>query len=252
MKLTILGSGTVVPNGARNSAGYFVELPDARVMLDCGAGTVHALDRYGLPWERITHLFISHFHVDHVGELAAIFFAFRYGMRSERTEPLTLLGPAGLENIIDGLKSAFGSKVFEPKFPVNVKVLKPGDRFELGRESSLLAAKTPHTAESLAVRIENRGRALGYTGDTAYSEVLIGFFSGADVLISECSFREPRPEVRHLSIAEAARLATHASVAKLIVTHFYFDVDDAELKAELERGYDGEVLIGRDGLGVEV
>jgi len=252
MKLTILGSGTVVPNGARNSAGYFVELPDARVMLDCGAGTVHALDRYGLPWERMTHLFISHFHVDHVGELAAIFFAFRYGMRSERTEPLTLLGPAGLENIIDGLKSAFGRKVFEPKFPVVVQVVKPGDRVELGRESSLLAAKTPHTAESLAVRIENRGRALGYTGDTAYSDDLIGFFSGADVLISECSFRDPRPDKRHLSIAEAARLATHASVAKLIVTHFYFDVDDAELKAELERGYDGEVLIGRDGLGVEV
>jgi ribonuclease BN (tRNA processing enzyme) len=252
MKLTILGSGTVVPNGARNSAGYFVELPDARVMLDCGAGTVHALDRYGLPWERMTHLFISHFHVDHVGELAAIFFAFRYGMRSERTEPLTLLGPAGLENIIDGLKSAFGRKVFEPKFPVVVQVVKPGDRVELGRESSLLAAKTPHTAESLAVRIENRGRALGYTGDTAYSEDLIGFFSGADVLISECSFREPRPDKRHLSIAEAARLATHASVAKLIVTHFYFDVDEAELKAELERGYDGEVVIGRDGLSVEV
>ena len=252
MKLTILGSGTVVPNGARNSAGYFVELPDARVMMDCGAGTVHALDRYGLLWERMTHLFISHFHVDHIGELASLFFAFRYGMRSERTEPLTLLGPAGLENIIDGLKSAFGRKAFELKFPVVVQVVKPGDRVELGLESSLLAAKTPHTAESLAARIESRGHALGYTGDTAYDEDLAGFFSGADVLVSECSFREPQPDKRHLSIAEAARLATCASVAKLIVTHFYFEVDEAELKAELARGYDGEVVIGRDGLSVDV
>lgn len=252
MKLTILGSGTVVPNGARNSAGYFVELPDALVMMDCGAGTVHALNRYSLPWERMTHLFISHFHVDHVGELASLFFAFRYGMRSERARPLTLLGPAGLENIIDGLKSAFGRKVFEPKFPVVVQLLKPGDRIELGPESSLAVAKTPHTAESLAVRIENRDRVLCYTGDTSYSEDLVGFFSAADVLISECSFREPRPDKRHLSIAEAARLATRASVAKLIVTHFYLDVDEAELKAELEHGYDGEVIIGQDGLSVEV
>jgi len=252
MKLTILGSGTGVPSGARNSAGYFAELPDAGVMMDCGAGTVHALARYGLPWERMTHLFISHFHVDHVGELASLFFAFCYGMRSERTEPLTLLGPAGLENIIDGLKSAFGRKVFEPKFPVVVQLLKPGDRVELGRESSLAVSKTPHTAESLAVRIENRGRALGYTGDTGYSEDLVGFFGGADVLISECSFREPWPDKRHLSIAEAARLATRASVAKLVVTHFYFDVDEAELKAELERGYDGDLVIGRDGLSVGV
>lgn len=252
MKLTILGSGTGVPNGARNSAGYFVELPDACVMMDCGAGTVHALDRYGLAWERLTHLFISHFHVDHVGELASLFFAFCYGMRSGRTEPLTLLGPAGLEDIIDGLMSAFGRKVFEPSFPVVVQAVNPGDPVELGRETRLLAAKTPHTAESLGARIENRGRVLGYTGDTAYDEDLAVFFSGADVLISECSFREPRPDKRHLSIAEAARLATHASVAKLVVTHFYFEPDEAELKAELERGYDGEVVIGRDGLSVEV
>ena len=94
MKLTILGSGTVVPNGLRNSAGYFVELPDARVMMDCGAGTVHALARYNCPWERMTHLFVSHFHVDHIGELASLFFAFRYGMKQERSEPLTIIGTA--------------------------------------------------------------------------------------------------------------------------------------------------------------
>jgi ribonuclease BN (tRNA processing enzyme) len=250
MKLTILGSGTVVPNGARNSAGYFVELPDARVMMDCGAGTVHALDRYGLPWERMTHLFISHFHVDHVGDLASLFFAFRYGMRTERTEPLTVLGPVGFENVMEGLKSAFGPKLFEPKFPVVVQLVKPGDRVELGRESSFSVAKTLHTDESLAVRIESRGRILCYTGDTAYSDDLVDFFSGADVLVSECSFREPRSDVRHLSVGEAARLAARAAVAKLIVTHFYFDVDEAELKADLERGFDGEVIVGRDGLSV--
>ena len=55
MKLTILGSGTVVPDGARNSAGYFIEAGDVRLMMDCGAGTVHALARYGCDWERLTH-----------------------------------------------------------------------------------------------------------------------------------------------------------------------------------------------------
>jgi ribonuclease BN (tRNA processing enzyme) len=50
MKLTILGSGTVVPDGKRNSSGYFVEAGKLRVMMDCGAGTVHALARYGLDW----------------------------------------------------------------------------------------------------------------------------------------------------------------------------------------------------------
>jgi len=252
MKLTILGSGTVVPSGSRNSAGYFVELPDARVMLDCGAGTVHALARYGLPWEQMTHLFVSHFHVDHIGELASMFFAFRYGMRTDRVEPLTIIGPRGLDRVMEGLKMAFGSRLLEAKFPVIVHTISPGERLELGSASTLSVAKTPHTEESLAVRIESGGAALCYTGDTDYSEKLAVFFRKADVLISECSFREPREGVRHLSVKQAARLAATAGAAKLIVTHFYFDVNEAELKAELENEFPGEVIIGRDGLAIDV
>jgi len=252
MKLTILGSGTVVPSGSRNSAGYFVELPDARIMMDCGAGTVHALARYGLPWEQMTHLFISHFHVDHIGELASLLSAFRYGMKTDRSEPLTIIGPLGLDRVMDGLKIAFGSKLLEAKFPIRVRMTMPGERVELGSDSTLSVAKTPHTQESLAVRIEIRGRALCYTGDTEYSEELAGFFSKADVLVSECSLRETREGVRHLSVRQAARLAARAEVAKLIVTHFYFEADGTELKSELEREYSGEVIIGRDGLVVEV
>ena len=252
MKLTILGSGTVVPSGSRNSAGYFVELPGARVMMDCGAGTVHALDRYGLPWELMTHLFVSHFHVDHVGELASLFFAFRYGMRDRRTEPFTVLGPDGIDRVMDGLRMAFGSKLFETTFPLSVRTLTPGEGVELGGGTTLSVAKTPHTEESLAVRIDSGGRAVCYTGDTDYSEELVNFFSKADVLVSECSFREPREGVPHLSVRQAARLAALSGVAELIVTHFYFDVNESELKAELESEFRGKVIIGRDGLVIEV
>ena len=252
MRLTILGSGTGVPSGTRNSAGYFVEMPDARLMMDCGAGAVHALARCGVPWERMTHVCISHFHVDHVGELASLFFAFRYGMKIERAEPLTVIGPRGLDRVIDGLMLAFGAKNFEPTFPVVVRMVAPGESVQLGLDSTLSVAKTVHTPESLAVRVESEGRSLCYTGDTGYDEELARFFSGADLLISECSFRQSGEGVRHLSVSEAARLADLADVARLIVTHFYFDVNEAELKGELEREYAGEVIIGRDGLSVEV
>lgn len=252
MKLTILGSGTGVPSGLRNSAGYFVEMPDARLMMDCGAGTMHALARNELAWEEMTHLCISHFHVDHIGELASLFFAFRYGMKSERSEPLTVIGPHGLDRVIGGLRLAFGAKIFEPRFPVDLRMVAPGERVQLGVDSTLSVAKTIHTSESLAVRIESQGHALCYTGDTGYDVELARFFSGADLLISECSFPQPRQGMRHLSVSEAARLASLSKVARLIVTHFYFDVNDTELKVELERDYPGEVMIGRDGLSVQV
>jgi ribonuclease BN (tRNA processing enzyme) len=199
----------------------------------------------------MTHLFVSHFHVDHIGEMASLFFAFRYGMKSDRTEPFKLIGPHGLDRVMEGLKLAFGANLFEATFPISVQMPAPGERIKLGPQSALSVAKTPHTRESLAVRIESGGRALCYTGDTSYDESLAGFFSGANTLISECSFRERREGVRHLSVDEVARLAHKAGVSRLIVTHFYFEIDEAELKAELERGYGGEVLIGLDGLIAE-
>ena len=252
IKLTVLGSGTLVPNGSRNSAGYFIELPDARIMFDCGAGTVHALARYGLPWEQMSHLFISHFHVDHAGELASLFQAFSYGMRSLRSEPLAVIGPHGLDRVMEGLRLAFGSNLFEVKFPVDLRMLAPGESIELGPDSKLSVAKTHHTPESLAVRIESRGSAICYTGDTAYDAELARFFRKADLLISECSFRERKQGVPHLSVSEVARLAAHSEAATLLVTHFYFDVNEAELKDELKRGYEGEVIIGEDGLSLDV
>ena len=252
IKLTILGSGTSVPDGDRNSAGYFVEAGDAKIMLDCGAGTVHALARYDLNWEELTHLFISHFHVDHIGELASLFQAFKYGMRGARTSTLTVVGPAGLDRVVYGLKHAFGEKLFSPGFPVQFRLLQPGAHELLGRTGRLSVAKTPHTEESLAVRIDTPSASLCYTGDTEYSEEMAGFFRSADLLICECSFRERREGVPHLSIADAARIASEAGVGRLVVTHFYFDVDEAALKTELQKDYSGEVLIGRDGMRIEV
>jgi ribonuclease BN (tRNA processing enzyme) len=213
---------------------------------------VHALARYDVEWEEMTHLFISHFHVDHVGELASLFQAFKYGMRGGRTSTLTVVGPLGLDRVIYGLRHAFGEKLFSPSFPVQFRLLPPGGYIELGRSGRLSVAKTPHTEESLAVRIDTPNASLCYTGDTDYSEELAVFFRNADLLISECSFRERREGVPHLSIRDAARIASEAGVRRMVVTHFYFDVEEAALEAELQNDYSGEVLIGKDGMCIEI
>jgi ribonuclease BN (tRNA processing enzyme) len=252
VKLVIVGSGTAVPDGERNSAGYFVEAGDARVLLDCGAGTVHALARLNLPWERMTHLFISHFHVDHCGELASLMFAFKWGMREERTEKLTIIGPAGLDRLIQGLKLAFGAKLFEPRFPLEIRMLAGGESIRLSDTATLSVAKTPHTDESLAARIESDAGAICYTGDTDVSDSRPEFFRESDLLVSECSFEERREGVRHLSIRDAALLAERAEAKRLVVTHFYFRVIEDELKRRLREYYSGDVVIARDGMALEI
>ena len=252
MRLTILGSGTATPSGRRASSGYWLDAGDARLRLDCGAGTVHAMARWGLPWEALTHQWVSHFHVDHAGELPALLFALKHGRRAPRTAPLALVGPAGLRALLDGLATAFGARLLEQEFPVELRELAPGEALALGGGATLRAARTPHTAESLAVRVEAGGRAVAYTGDTAApGPELAAFFAGADVLLAECAFLDDPGGTPHLAADALAALAAAARVGHLVATHCTFDPEAAGLAARLARGFSGRITVARDGDAVE-
>src|SRR5204863_4036391 len=136
--------------------------------------------------------------------------------------------------------------LFVLPFPVNLRLIAPGEQLELSDHSTLAVAKTPHTDESLAVRVTSGKSSIGYTGDTDYSEVVARFFAKTGVMISECSFRERREGVAHVSINDVARMAALAEAERLIVTHFYFEVDEEAVKGEIRRDYSGEIIIGRD------
>jgi ribonuclease BN (tRNA processing enzyme) len=250
--MTVLGSGTCVPSANRCSSGYWIDAGATRIRLDCGSGTVDAMARFDLPWTELTHQFISHFHLDHVGELAGLLFALKYGRAAPRSAPLTLVGPAGLRALVERVGAAYGEALLEQEFPIVFSELEPDATLELGGGAVLRVAKTPHTAESLAVRVEHGGRTIGYTGDTAPSPDLGRFFAGVDVLISECSFLEPNRAIKHLAADEVADLATECGARRLVATHCYFDPDAARLGERLAGRYSGPIDVARDGLTVKV
>lgn len=260
MRLTVVGSGTLLPDSLRRSAAHWVETTDARILLDCGAGTVHGLARWGLPWRKVTHLLISHFHTDHVGEVAALLWALHHGPGIEsgapRSEPLTILGPAGTRSFLERLAAAHGDFVLDPGFPVTVA--EPGEEGYPSRavgegDLRFLRHPTPHTDRSIAWLVETSTGRLGYTGDTGPSESLGGFFAGADVVISECSVADSAGLDNHLSPTSAATLARGARPRLLLLTHLYPSLDPATLPDLLRQaGYDGWTITAWDGTVVEV
>jgi len=104
--LTVLGSGTVAPSASRTAPGHWVEAGAQRLLLDCGAGVLHRAAEHGIPWHTVTHLAITHFHADHWGELPHVLFALRWGIEPPRATPLVLLGPAGLGERLEHLKTS--------------------------------------------------------------------------------------------------------------------------------------------------
>lgn len=64
-ELTILGSGSSVPTSNRNSAAQVLNVLERYFLIDCAEGTQHQLRRFRVPYNKISHIFISHLHGDH-------------------------------------------------------------------------------------------------------------------------------------------------------------------------------------------
>ena len=84
MTTTILGSGTCVPSLKRSACSVFIETGGKKILFDIGPGTMRRLlEAQTQIWD-ISHIFISHFHLDHTGELASFLFSNKYADGSKR------------------------------------------------------------------------------------------------------------------------------------------------------------------------
>lgn len=245
--VTVIGSGTVAPTGERTAAAHWLEAGRVRLLLDCGAGTLFRFAQFDIPWATTTHVAITHFHIDHWGELPFFLFALRWGIEPPRSEPLVILGPVGIRTRLTLLGGAYGDWVLAPEFPLEVVELSAGDRHRLSDNVELEAWKTPHTAESLAYGVRSKGRRLVYTGDTGYCNELAEWAKDCDLLLAECSLPDEREQELHLTPSRVAALARAARARRLVLTHFYpvfGDSDPAVAAAELSGS---EVTAARDG-----
>ncbi len=249
-----MGSGTLVPDERRGAPAYWVEAGGRKILLDCGAGTLRTLARLARPWDGTTHVVLSHLHTDHVGDLAPLLFALRHGTSPPRRNPLELLGPEGLSHHLECLAEAHGHYVLDPGFPLAVKEIAPGDTWESG--DGLLRIRTAparHIPGALALRLEEEGGAVGYTGDTGPSPQLDRFFQNCRVLIAECSHPAGLGTEGHLTPVTLASLAQAAAPGLLLTVHAYPPLDPDTVPSLLaQAGYGGEVRAGVDGLRVEL
>lgn len=249
----MVGSGTAAPEPGRVCSCYFVDAGATRILLDCGPGAVHHLARLRLPWRRLDHLLLSHFHNDHIGDIPMLLFALKWGAKERRTEPLTVWGPVGTRERMRRLADALGDHVSDPGFPLEIRELAPGERAGLAPEVTAACTKTPHTDESVGYRLElageRAGGSVGYTGDTGPSDEVAAFMAGVDVLVAECSLPDEEAIPTHLSPSSLARMAIRAAPARLVVTHVYPWLDAQDVVARVrEAGWTGATTRAEDGL----
>lgn len=254
MRLTVLGSGTLLPDDDRRSAAHLVESAGSRLLLDCGSGTVHGFARHGVPWRDLTHVAITHFHNDHTGDLPALLFALKHGVEPPRESALTLLGPPGFRPRLKAMSSAFGDHVADPGFPLEVVELARRDGWEdPGGSLRIACHPAAHTDASVCYRVEGPEGTVGYTGDTGPDPEAAAFLAGCDVLVAECSLPDPPRMDTHLTPGTVAELAGVARPGLLVLTHLYPPLEPSRVPDRVRgAGYEGEVVVGTDGMRVRV
>ena len=157
MRVTIIGSGSASPHPLRVCAGHLAECGGLRILFDCGNGVLHRMARLGVDWSTITHVALSHFHYDHVGDLPALIVALQWGQLPPRSEPLTIIGPAGTKDWLTRLSLVIGDWLLNPgSFAVDVLEMEPGlpvslsPRLPSGSPVSLSVHPVTHSPSSIA------------------------------------------------------------------------------------------------------
>jgi ribonuclease BN (tRNA processing enzyme) len=252
MRLTTIGTGTVSPSATRVCAGHLVNAGNVSVLLDCGSGVVHRLARAGVDWMAITHVAITHFHADHLSDLAFLIFTWRYGAERPRATPVEIIGPPGMDALVTRFADAFGDWVRNPGYEVRVRELSPDTHAELSREVRLGAFKVPHTEESNAYDVAYDGRRIVYTGDTGFDEGLGRWAAGCDLLLAECSLPDDREMAIHLTPRRCGELAALARPRTLVLTHFYPPVERVDIHGSVRERFDGRVVLADDGWSTEI
>lgn len=226
---TILGTmGGPIPRFGRGQPANLLVHDGGVLLVDAGDGTVNQIVKAGHRLNEIRNILISHLHFDHTGGLFAIL-GLRY--QTSARDALTIWGPRGTRETVDGLLSAMrpmaeagmgepGRPVDDPAALIEVREISDGDRFEVEGIAVTCACNThyafePGTPEharhqSLGFRFDLPGRVIVYTGDTGPSAAMEDLARGADLLISEMmdvdatmpAIRRNNPAIPEAKLAE--------------------------------------------------
>jgi ribonuclease BN (tRNA processing enzyme) len=216
MRLHVVGCSPAWPNPGGAQSGYLLEEDGRRLLLDCGPGVLPSLRRHE-PWPRVDAIVISHFHLDHWGDLLPWAFGGLFGAGRDVPQPELWLPPGGRETLL-GLDSVLFTSSISEFFAVR----------EYGAETPFDAAGFEVTAyrtlhydlESYGLRVSGAKRTLAYSADSAPCPALTELARGADLFLCEATLAQPEQGARgHLTAEEAIEIFEQAGASRLVVVH---------------------------------
>ena len=282
IKVTLLGTGAPVPSMERFGPGILVEAGGQKLLFDCGRGAGQRLWQLEIPLGQVDALFLTHLHSDHIVGIPDVWLTgWIPAVYGRRASPFHVVGPDGTKDMMENLVKAFSwdintrnkemNKVDSGVF-VKAKDIKEGFTWE--RNGIKVTPFTVRHAEfidsALGYRIDYAGHSVILSGDTRYSENLIRYAKGSDVVIHEVAASnehsmQTSPLINqilgfHTSPEEAGKLFNQIKPKLAVYSHIVLLTADPsipppsinDLKLRTEKFYKGPFEVGEDLLSIEI
>lgn len=254
-----------MPRLERFGPSVLVEAGSERFLVDCGRGAAQRLFQLGRALTDVSAVFLTHLHSDHVVGIPDLWLT---GWFQGRKIPLRAWGPPGTREMTSHLEMAYQFDIrirsqFED-LPVQAAALVATDIAEGiayerdGLKITAFSVDHGHVKPTFGYRIDYQRRSVVVSGDTRYSENLIRFARGTDVLIHPVVVVEPvlRASDRANRILELFSTPDHVGEVfrqvnpKLAVYTHYNTTKD--LIGLTRKTYSGALEVGEDLMTIEV
>ena len=236
--VTVLGSGSPLPDPGRAGPSTLVIAGGTRLLIDAGRGVLMRLAAVGVLPIMLDAVLLTHLHSDHITDLNDVVTT-HWVMASEPT-PLTVYGPPGTRVVVDAILAMLAPDVAyrlahhdDLTWGPVVEVHEIGASAELTIGSATVAVRpTDHrpVEPTVGYRIGHGGAAVAVVGDTVPCAGVDELCAGADISVHTVIRQDlvrsiPNGRIQdildyHSSIEQAAASAQRAGVATFVGTHF--------------------------------
>ncbi len=254
----LLGTGTPKILPTRAGPSTLLQFGDDKVLIDCGAGATERLVRLGVDPASLTHLLITHHHLDHNAELAWLMLS-PWVDRTRQGCPV-IVGPPGTAMFVNRLLAAYDYDIrTRERFGIlpdtlAPRVLEVADGREFGGDGwRAVSFRVDHDPvdQAFGYRFDWTGGSLAISGDTAPCENLIDHCRGVDVLIHEALYPGFGFPAYHTTVDQVGKVAADAGAGHLVLTHLIpGHLPDEMWRHPVSRQFDGPITVGRDLLRV--
>jgi len=273
IKVTLLGTGCPPPVMNRFGPSILVEAGEQKLIFDVGRGALQRLTQIKVGPRELHGVFLTHLHSDHLVGFPDLWLT--GWVNGRRDKPLKVFGPKGTAKMMSHLEQAFEYdikiRLYDDRVPLEGIILEPADISEgvvyekNGVKVTAFEVDHAPIKPAFGYRIDYAGRSVVVSGDTRYSENLIKYAEGADLLIHEvvapeslkrAQYAEERSRTilnHHTTPEQAGKIFSMIKPKLAVYYHFVLpNATEQDLVPPTRKTYSGPLELGEDLMVIEV